>query len=168
MPNSAASRGLDSESPLTFDLLPLERNYLAKLLRTTRCCTTDARSLLAMLVGEPVANADSCWDQAVLKLAGEHRDALVRAGRAASLAAIGRGAYAALVEMRKERDGRAVGRHHREALTGVLEAHAERATALDGDLFIADLQPDLPPPVEEVLRRTLIWVRGGGCRYRIC
>lgn len=64
--------------------------------------------------------------------------------------------------MRKERDGRALGRNHREALADVLNTHAGRAAGLNADLLVADLQPDLPGRVEEMLRRTLAWVRGGG------
>ncbi len=157
--------GWDSGEPLGFDLLPRERRHLAKLIRATRCPhDPDARSLLALLAGSDVADAEACWDPTVLDIAGRHRAALERAGRAASLAAIGRGVYAALVERQKERDGRAVGRRHRDALSDVLARHAERAVTLDADLLIADLQPDLPCRVEEVLRHTLTWLRGSGNR----
>jgi len=150
-------------TPLQFDLLPKERRHLAKLLRATRSQRDgDGPSLLAKLIGSSVASSRACWDPAVLRAAGvPYQATLDRAGRAASLAAIGRGVYAALVEEQKERDGRAVGRKHRDALRGALEDHSEQAAALDGDLLISDLQPDLPPAVEEVLRRTLKWVRSG-------
>ena len=153
--------GWDGSGPLSFDLEPAERAYVAKLIRATRC-PADPRhaSLLAMLAGLRI-DAMSCWDPAVLEVAGPHRAALERAGRAASLAAIGRGIYAALVERQKERDGRAVARRHRDALRNVLEAHAKATAKLDPDLLVADLQPDLPVPVEEVLRETMAWVRRG-------
>ncbi|BCM86713.1 DUF6361 family protein [Methylobacterium indicum] len=154
--------GWDSDAPLGFGLLPREKHHLAKLLRAVRCPTTDTPSLLARLVGHSISDAGSCWEQAILDLAGEHRPALLRAGRAASLAAIGRGAYAALVEIQKECDGRAAGHRHRDALAEVLTRHADWASGLDPDDLVADLQPDLPSRVEEVLRRTLAWIRGGG------
>lgn len=150
-------------TPLQFDLLPQEKRHLAKLLRATRSRRDDdGPSLLAKLIGSQVADARTCWDPVVLRAAGApYQATLERAGRAASLAAIGRGVYAALVEDQKERDGRGVGRTHRDALQSALNDHSEQAAALDGDLLISDLQPDLPPSVEEVLRRTLLWARGG-------
>lgn len=155
----------DSAEPLGFDLLPRKRGHLAKLIRAIRCpSNANAHSLLSMLVGSSVPDAPSCWKPAVLEIAGPHRAALERAGRAASLAAIGRGVYAALVERQKERDGRAVARRNRDALRDALDEHAHRAAALDADLMIADLQPGLPVRVEEVLRQTLAWVRNGGKR----
>ena len=152
----------DGSGPLSFELEPAEREHIAKLIRAIRCpAEPEHDSLLAMLAGLRI-DATSCWDQAVLEAAGPHRAALERAGRAASLAAIGRGVYAALVERQKERDGRAVARQHRDALGDVLDTHANKAAKLDADLLVADLQPDLPVRVEEVLRETMEWVRRGG------
>ena len=153
----------NATTALHFDLLPREKRHLAKLLRATRSRRDDdGPSLLAKLIGSQVADARTCWDPAVLRAAGaQYRAALERAGRAASLAAIGRGVYAALVEDQKERDGRGVGRVHRDALLDALDDHSEHAATLDAELLISDLQPDLPPSVEEVLRQTLLWVRGG-------
>ncbi|MFG1305512.1 DUF6361 family protein [Xanthobacter autotrophicus] len=153
----------DKTTPLKFDLLPSEKQYLAKLLRATRSrIDGSGPSLLAKLIGRTVADARTCWDESVLEAAGAtYRAPLDRAGRAASLAAIGRGVYSALVEEQKELDGREVGRAHREALRDALSDYSEHTASLDGDLLISDLQPDLPPSVEDVLRRTLAWIRSG-------
>jgi len=153
----------DMSTPLQFDLLPREKRHLAKLLRATRSQLDDSGpSLLAKLIGSSVAGARTCWDAAVLEAGGpSYRAPLDRAGRAASLAAIGRGVYAALVEEQKERDGREMDRTQRDALRDALRDYSEHTATLDGDLLISDLQPDLPPSVEDVLRRTLAWVRSG-------
>jgi hypothetical protein len=152
----------DGNEPLGFDLPPKERDYLARLIRGIRCpVDTRQRSLLALLVGYGVGGSDACWDDAVLDLAGPHRAALERAGRAASLAAVGRAVYAALVERQKQLDGRDVGRRHRNALRDVLGEHAGRVSGLNADLLIADLGPGLPPRVADVLRETLDWVKNG-------
>ena len=158
----APPEGWDGSAPLVFDLEPEERAFLIKLIVEIRCpFEPEHESLLAMLAGREI-EARACWEPAVLKHSGPHRAALKRAGRAASLGAIGRAVYAALVETQKERDGRAVGRRHRDALTKILDEHAEQVAGLDADLLIADLQPDLPIKVERVLRDTIVWVRRDG------
>ena len=120
--------GWASDGPLGFDLLPREKTHMAGLLRAIRCPGGENASLLATLVGRNLDGCRYCWDTPVLKVAGSHRSALERAGHAAALAAVGRGVYAALVEELKERDGRAVGRLHRDALGVALQEHAFAAS----------------------------------------
>ena len=149
-----------ADGPLGFDLEPAEKEHMARLLRATR--TRDGHeSLLSTLVGRDLSSSGVCWDARVMKVAGEHRAALERAGRAASLAAIGRGIYAALVEEAKERDGREVGRRHRDALGDALQDHSVAAAQVNDDLMLADLGDGVPGQVADVLRKTVAWVRSG-------
>lgn len=153
--------GWASDKPLGFDLLPRERAHMAGLLRAIRCPSGEDASLLATLVGRNLDSCHACWDAPALKVAGPHRPALARAGRAAALSAVGRGAYAALVEELKERDGRTVGHRHRNALGETLEKYAAAAAEVDVDHLLADLGPDLPGRVAAVLCATVAWVRSG-------
>lgn len=147
--------------PLSFDLAPAEKAHMARLLRATRSPGGDEASLLSTLVGREFGRRGNCWDDGVLRVAGPHRAALARAGQAASLAAVGRGVYAALVEEAKELDGRKIGHLHRDALRDTLEGHGAAAAAVDPDLLLADLGKDLPERVVAVLRETVAWVRSG-------
>ena len=56
-------------------------------------------SLLARLAGGEPVEADHCWESGLIELAKEDGPKLRRAGYAASLAAVGRVVYAALVEL---------------------------------------------------------------------
>jgi hypothetical protein len=82
--------------------------------------------------------------------------ALERARRAASLAAIGRGVYAANVEAMRDRDGLATSARHRTNLGAVIDEHRTRALELDISCLAEDA-PGLPPFFIAVLKQTQEW-----------
>jgi hypothetical protein len=147
---------------LAFKLGKTERTYLAAQLRGVKSAVgTNERSLLAMLVGQPLGDADHAWSPQVLALAQHERDALVRAGQAAALAAIGRAVYAAQVEtLKAEFDRRGCSDRQRMALPEVVRSWGRSAQVLDWDAFIADME-NLPAPVSDALAQTLRWVCDG-------
>lgn len=147
---------------LTLGLSKPEKQFLARKLRLVRSpIAPNSLSLLARLVGKPVDDADYCWDEPILSLAGEEAEALTRAGQAAALSAIGRAVYAAQVEtLKSERDRRAPTTIHREQLPKTVADWRRQAAGLNLDAFGEDVGR-LPVPVEAVLTRTLAWVRTG-------
>ncbi len=157
-PDEWAEQG---EGTLTFKLLKSERDFLARRLRSlTSSAIPGEKSVFAKLVGEDVSGIRNAWGRPVLERAGEERPALVRAGHAAALAAIGRAVYAAQVETLQERDGTPSADIQREALQAALNRSIGSAEKLDWDRFIEDVK-GLPAPVSEALRLTLDWVRKG-------
>ncbi|RLA40446.1 MAG: hypothetical protein DRR42_25870, partial [Gammaproteobacteria bacterium] len=116
----------DPEIPLDFNLRKSEANFLRKsLLSVRRPGPVVAPSLLAQLVDHRTALSPSLtlWSSRVVRAAdGDDRAALGRARQAASLAAIGRAVYAALVEgMLAHQDNVSVGNEHRHHLRSILK-----------------------------------------------
>jgi len=148
---------------LDFELTPKESEFLSVRLRSVTSPDDPARSsLLARLAERGVPDAPSCWSGEITEIAEQDRAALVRAGQAASLAAIGRGVYAALTEeLRDGGDGRATSRLHRDALPNVVEAHRRAALKLNLQSLIEDVG-GLPDVVVTVLRDTIAWLAAGG------
>jgi hypothetical protein len=99
-----------------------------------------------------------------VEAAGEQDGArLRRAAQAASLAAVGRAVYAAIVETVKVKtDGREVSRCHRDHLPRILEEHAALAGQLDMGKLLEDTVA-IPAVLREVVEETLQWI-GGGAR----
>jgi len=103
----------------------------------------------------------------IAKRGFEDADVLDRAARAASLGAVARAVYAALVERMREDDGVPSGRKHRTALAGVVDDHGEFAAPLDLDLVSGDAAPGhgsragLSPgsSTRRMFDRTLAWLR---------
>ena len=93
--------------PLDFALSSFERNFLYRHLLGVRRPDTTSRSLLARLTEAGVGPAaDDLWVTEIADVAdSEDRAALVTARQAAALAGIGRGVYAALVELARANDG---------------------------------------------------------------
>lgn len=153
----------DDQGKLALDLLPQEQIYLATKLRAVRSPTDPSEpSLLSKLVGKSLGEADHCWDNEILALAGKEAAMLKRAGQAAALSAIGRAIYAAQVETLKEtRDKRPQPNLHRAALNDAIEQWGKQAARLDMDLFLAEIG-HLPPAVEGVLKETSTWIRTNG------
>lgn len=146
---------------LSFKLQKTERTYLARQLRNVKS-RDDEASLLAMLVGQPLGDAAHVWSPDILALAKHERPALIRAGHAAALAAIGRAVYAAQVEWLKANlDKRQCSDRQRKALPKVLKTWRHQAAALDWDAFEKDMG-HLPAPVSDALSQTLQWVKDGG------
>lgn len=147
---------------LDFDLTAKEAEFLSARLRAVASPDDPARpSLFARLADRGVPDAASCWSGEVLEIAEQDRAALVRAGQAASLAAIGRGVYAALAEeLRDSGDGRATSRLHRDALPAVVEAHHRAALRLNLQALLEDVG-GLPDVVAAVLKETVTWLTAG-------
>ena len=147
---------------LDFSVTPKEAEFLSARLRAVASPDNPARpSLLARLADAGVPNAASCWSGEVLEIGEQDRAALVRAGQAASLAAIGRGVYAALVEeLRDSGDGRATSRLHRDTLPAVIAAHQKAALRLSLQSLLEDVG-DLPDVVVAVLTETIAWLEAG-------
>lgn len=155
--------GWSGNGKMTLALGKDEQEYMARKLRAVRSPVHPfPPSLLARLVGKPLDDADHCWDDAVLALAGNEIDALRRAGQAAALSAIGRAIYAAQVEtLKDERDRRAPTTMHRDHLPETVARWGRQAASLDLTAFFQDVGR-LPAPVESVLTETSAWVREGG------
>ena len=106
--------------PITFRLASSEASFLKKQLLTTRRLGGLEPSLLARLAEDPgcVRTANAPWQKAVCGVAdAEDKAAMGRARRAASLSAIGRAIYGALVEtLRDDRDGLSTSAKHRSSL----------------------------------------------------
>lgn len=147
--------------PVTFRLLADEEPFLRKQLLTTRRPGSEEPSLLARLAENPecVRTANAPWKKAVRSVAdAEDKVAMDRARSAASLAAIGRAIYAALVEtLRGERDGLSTSDKHRSSLTEVIKAHGQDALDLDIRSVQEDA-PGLPGLFVQVLEETQRWL----------
>lgn len=153
--------------PLKFRLLAPEKKFLAKRLRSLSSTENPGeKSILARLVGKDVSSIARAWSPQVQEIAGEEREALIRSGHAAALAAIGRAVYAAQVEaLRDGHDHLPTSDSQRRALPAVLRKWRGPASRLDWDGFVEDMRTrdmkDLPVVVSDALRRTLEWVRSG-------
>lgn len=148
------------DGPLSFSLPPKEREFLRDRLVAVRSQAHPQRSsLLARLAERPIALPDEAWDEPVLHLAGEDRDALRRAGQAAALGAVGRALYAALLESRVQRNDSKVS--HAARLREVVDASGPRARLLDLAAMAEDIGL-LPSVVQRVLSETCAWLRDDG------
>lgn len=150
------------DGKLSFKLGKDEKRRLARSLRAVDSPAFPGEpSLLSRLVGKPLAGAEHAWDEAILEMAGPERPALLRAGQAAALSAVGRVVYAALVETVKETvDRRRCSNVQREALPEVVADWGPQAAELDWEAFEEDMQ-SLSTPVREALAATLEWIRNG-------
>lgn len=150
----------DAATRVTFGLNSSEANFIRQRWQATPCSADPTREpLLARLAAKDFIGAPNCWDAAVLRLAGPDREALVNAGRAAALSAIGRGVYAALVEaLYAEYDEQPAREAHRKILDEVLAKHRSEAVKFD----ISDTEADVGP-LSDTLRAVLIqthsWVK---------
>src|SRR6266702_1868801 len=91
-----------SAGPTQFRLLSREAQFARWL--SADLCPNDApgqKSLFAKLSAAPRTQADACWSPGIVEIAGDDGARLRRARHAASLAAVGRAVYAALVETLK-------------------------------------------------------------------
>lgn len=147
---------------MEFDLLPREAEFLREQLAGLCPINSPKQlSLLARLTTSGTIEADSCWEPGIAELAKEDGPKLLRAGHAASLAAIGRAVYAALVEaLREDEDRQPTSRLHRDYLPIVIEKHGSIASRTS----VGDLLKDtgsLPTTVIDVLDQTITWLRKG-------
>ena len=144
---------------LKFRLLKAEKRFLAERLRSLASPNHPGeKSVLARLVGKDVRSTKTAWGHQVLQVAGSERAALVRAGQAAALAAIGRAIYAAQLEILQEKEGVASSKGQRLALRAVVAQWARPAAKLDWAAFCGDMQSRFPAAVSNALQLTLNWV----------
>ena len=147
---------------LDFALLPKERRFLHRHLLGVRRPDTTRRSLLARLTEAAVGPAaENLWVAEIAAVAGsEDRSALVTARKAAALAGIGRGVYAALVELARANDRLPESTIHQDHLEEMMELYGHDASDIDLDA-LNDLLPNLPKDLSDVLAETKDWVAVG-------
>ena len=148
--------------PLDFALLPDERTFLHRHLLGVRRPDTTRCSLLARLTEARVGPAaDDLWVTEIADVAdSEDRAALVTARQAAALAGIGRGVYAALVELSRTNDGFPESTIHQDHLEEMIELHGHDAGDIDLNA-LSKFLPNLPEDLSGVLSETLDWVAVG-------
>lgn len=157
-------KSFSGSGPLDFSLDPEERKFLRTRLLETRRIQDGKPSFLAALVGaeaRPGKNSGP-WTASLAAHADlADQRALERARDAASLAAVARAAYNAMVEsLQEHRDERRPSSRHRAHLKEVVAEHQAKAIRLDlgalpGDgVFIGGLA--------DVLARLQGWLRSGG------
>lgn len=148
--------------PLDFALSPDERTFLHRHLLGVRRPGTTSLSLLARLAKVGVGPAaDDLWGTEIAHVADpEDRTALVIARQAAALAGIGRGVYAALVELARTNDGLPETTRHQDHLEEMMQLHGHDAGNIDLNALSGFL-PDLPEDLSGVLSETRAWVAVG-------
>jgi hypothetical protein len=158
-----APEDFDGSEPLSFALTSKEKDYLR--VKMSHLARGDQRpSLLEKLVSaleenaSSILNSKNCWDAAILELAGEDRVQLGVAERAAVMASVGRGVYAALVERLRNEDRNETKDFHQTELDAAIGKYRAKALELD----LEELQKEIPTlPVEllKVLKKTQEWLR---------
>lgn len=144
--------------PLDFELRGVEADYIRRKWRHAGPGGT--RPLLSRLA-EAGVTTESLWSRKVRDVASpEERELLALARRAASVACIARGAYAALVEAKRNVDLGVSERLHADALPELVAEHREAALETDLDALRAATRMDgnLTRFVQEVLE----WIRSSG------
>jgi hypothetical protein len=152
----------DANSPLVFTLDPDEREYLSEKFCSVRKIGGRDLSLLARLV-EARTVPNSMYSREVIHLADqEDRRALRQARYAASLGAVGRAIYAAILETLCETQDRreSISSMHREHLRNkILPEHRNPALQIDLDELRLDV-PRMTETLAVVLKETCRWLRG--------
>lgn len=145
-----------------FDLLPREAQFLyGQFVDLRPLRAPEHLSLLARLTASGAVESDDCWAPGIVELAKEDGPKLRRAGQAASLAAVGRAIYAALVEkLQEEEDHLPNSGRHRNYLPVVIEEHGAIASQTSVSDLLTDTGP-VPSAVMEVLEQTIAWLRKG-------
>lgn len=144
--------------PIDFRMSLPEAAFLRERLGQLRGHGDVELSLLARLVSTQAPAPNSMWSRATRAIAGPDKPALQRAQEAASLAAIGRAIYDALVEQLLDaRDHREASTLHRGHLDSVLADHRRLAVNLDVDAMEADIGP-LPSKLRAVVTATREWI----------
>jgi len=163
LPRPPKSWGKKTE-PLDFRLLAREKEFLRNMMLALRRPDSNERSLLSRMVEANVqlGSQASMWSDEVAEVADDaDRAALVRARQVASLSAIGRGVYAALVEdLRAVHDGVKSGTVNRDALENLIGEYGRDGLKLN----VGKIQDDaakMDTKILEVLDRTQTWLRHG-------
>lgn len=153
--------------PLTFDLTEQEDRFIRRqLVGVNRPGRLSGPCLLARMAEcrTSIAGLESPWMDEILQIADEDdREALLRAQQAASLAAIGRAVYAALVEhICDKEDKRPMPERHRLHLEYAIRAHGSEAVKLDFGGVEQDAPGPLPQRILNVLSETQRWLQRRG------
>lgn len=151
----------NQDTPLTFEMSKEERQFVRDQLITVVRDADGQPSLLARLA-EQESIPSTLWAIASADYGADDRQALKRARRAASLAAIGRAVYAALVEQKRGDDGLDTPPRHREHLEQVRVEHRAKALRLDVDAMLADVPELAGRRIVDVLRETQRWLARQG------
>ena len=152
----------NSDEPVNFSLRPKEADFLRRqFISAPRSNTDDKLSFLAQIVisGLSIESYEYCWHSDLLSIVDnvEDRQSLINAGHAASLAAIGRAVYAALVESLRQDDNLPTEDYHRPHCDAVIHAHQAGALRADLGSIEKDL-PNLQADFLELLRNTQKWL----------
>lgn len=153
----------EAQAPLRFKLLPHEREFLCRRLSQVTRPGDTRPSLLANLVsrGDTFPNAATNLPEELISAADDADKSALRIARdAASLAAIGRAVYGALVEQLRARDGEINSRMFSSLLETHFDSHGEAASRCDMKLLEA-LLPSIPAHVQSVLGETQQFIRRG-------
>jgi Family of unknown function (DUF6361) len=155
---------LNLDSPLDFNLRKSEAKFLRKrLISVRRPGSSSVPSLMAQLVDRGTATSRhlSLWSPRVASAADiDDRAALERARQAASLSAIGRAVYSAMVEeMLASQDKVSVSNEHRHHLKNVLREHREDALALDIPSMVQDAPMELNSAIVDTMAETQLWLK---------
>ena len=149
---------------LDFRLRNSERRFLRNQIIGLSRPESSSPSLLSRLVEANISMSPKTdmWSDEILDVADDaDRAALKRAQQAASLSAIGRGIYAALVEeMRDDYDKVESGTKHRDAVEHLIDEYGQNALKLN----IADVPNDavkIDDTILQVLNQTQAWLRDG-------
>jgi hypothetical protein len=159
LPSPPEALGTKKE-PLNFRLTDSERAFLRKHLLGVRRPGTANLSLLARLAeGSVAASAADPWSAEVVAVADQDdKFALTVARKAAALAGIGRGVYAALTELVRSKDGLPDTTMQQDHLRTMIETYGGDARALDL-AELSELLPDLSDHLCAVLRATQDWLK---------
>lgn len=145
--------------PLGFAMPMAESKFLRRQLMTVQR-PDGAPSLLARLAGAGTVPKD-LWTEAVRQYADPRDRELIDLARcAASLAAIGRAIYAALVEEIRTHDGQRPSKLHAGNLDQVRDLHGASAAQLDVDALARSLS-GLPAPLVALMTATVAWLQRG-------
>lgn len=143
---------------ITLRLALGEAAFLRERFSHLRHKDSDDLSLLARLIRAEAAAPSGMWTNEVRAVAGPEGVLLGRAQQAASLAAVGRAVYDALLERILDiRDKRQVSTRHRDHLVAVVEEHGAVASKLDVEALEQDIGT-LPPRLRDVLIETKHWI----------
>lgn len=150
------------DQPMDFVLNPEERSFLRKHLLGVRRSDRKSPALLANLVENRVGEeATDPWVTSIAKVADtEDRSALITARRAAAIACIGRGVYAALVEILREKDGKSEYDKHRNHLHDMIDSYGNEARRIDFK-SLRKLLPSLPKSLTDLMSETREWLESG-------
>lgn len=143
---------------ITLQLTTAEAMFLRERLAQLRRNGGHELSLLARLVRTEVAAPSAMWADETRAVAGADQAPLVRAQQAASLAAVGRAVYDALLEHIVEADDKRESTiRHRIHLAAIVEEHGSVAAKLDVDALEADIGV-LSSRMRTVLIATKAWI----------